>query len=345
MIKLKNILREAGLVKEQANQRQVLNVIPGDTQQQLQQQLIDSGFDLNNPVTIDLTFDRNLPDNGVPADNQITQLQTTLTAINAIGENVLAVVNASTTVTRATGTSAPTALLTPAGANFANAFPQIANAYSNRTDNTPSNDFLLLNRAGSVYQAAINAGIRNITTTIPTDGTATRRQTKFATLSVTGVFKLKEQEEFTYDLLVRPATATEVNFYRNNNKPSPGALHFNYSNLRLTDLPGTLVGKSSGIVINEKRFREFINKVASGTNFEMRDTNGKLISNEEYVKRMEDGIIGKFKTLSDVIRPIPDLQIFLLENADAIRAKFPNVDIDRGEYVKGVDNIIKLFKN
>lgn len=166
---------------------------------------------------------------------------------------------------------------------------------------------------------------------------------------VTATIKLNKESilspRYTYDLLVRPATATEVNFYQANKKPSPGALHFNYSNLRTFDTAGTLVGKSSGTVINEKRFREFINKVASGTNFEMRDTAGNLISNEEYVKRMApSGIIGKFKTLSDVIRPIPDLQIFLLENADAIRAKFPNVDIDRGEYVKGVDNIIKLFK-
>lgn len=197
MIKLKNILREAGLVKEQANQSQVLNVTPGDTQQQLQQLLDNSGFDLTNPVTINLTFDQNLPDNDIPRSDQLTRLQTTLTAINTIGKNVSTAVNAGTTSTLATGEGAPTALLTPAGTNFANAFPQIANVYSDRTDNTPSNDFLLLNRAGAVYQAAINAGIRKITTTIPTDGTATS-STRFATLSVTGVFK-KDDELLDFD--------------------------------------------------------------------------------------------------------------------------------------------------
>ena len=197
MIKLKSILREAGLIGEQANQSQVLNVTPGDTQQQLQQLLDNSGFDLTNPVTINLTFDQNLPDNDIPRSDQLTRLQTTLTAINTIGKNVSTAVNAGTTSTLATGEGAPTALLTPAGTNFANAFPQIANVYSDRTDNTPSNDFLLLNRAGAVYQAAINAGIRKITTTIPTDGTATS-STRFATLSVTGVFK-KDDELLDFD--------------------------------------------------------------------------------------------------------------------------------------------------
>jgi hypothetical protein len=201
MIKLKNILREAGLLGEQANQSQVLNVEPGTTQQQFQQQLDDSKFDLNNPVTINLTFARSLPDNDVPRPIQITQLQTTLTAINTIGQNVSAVVNAGTTTARATGTGAPVDQFTQGGGAFVSAFPNIAQAYP-VTNNETSNNFLLLNRAGSVYQAAINAGIQNVTTTIPTDGAATR-QTKFATLSVTGIFKKTPEERPKFGQFVR----------------------------------------------------------------------------------------------------------------------------------------------
>ena len=232
MIKLKNILREAGLVKEQANQSQVLNVDPGTTQQQFRQQLDDSGFDLNNPVTINLTFASTLPDNGVPTSIQITQLQTTLTAINAIGKNVSAVVNAGTTATKATGTGAPTALLTPVGSNFIAAFPNVAAAYPNRTDNTPSNDFLLLNRAGSVYQAAINTGIRNITTTIPTNGTATRQSARFATLSGTGVFQSTPVEQ---------TFSTDIDI--NNVKGLAGTLKYSTVDFLMTILnDGTSIG-------------------------------------------------------------------------------------------------------
>jgi hypothetical protein len=211
MIKLKSILREAGLLGEQANQTQVLTVTPGTTQQQLQQQLIDSGFDLNNPVTINLTFDRALPDNSVPDSSQITRLQTTLTAINTIGKKVSTVVNAGTTSNIATGEGAPVSQFTQGGAAFASAFPNIAQAYP-VTNNKTSNNFLLLNRAGSVYQAAINAGIQNVTTTIPTDGTATS-STKFATLGVTAVFNAPVTEFPERYLVVQPRPGSNGKFY------------------------------------------------------------------------------------------------------------------------------------
>ena len=223
MIKLKSILREAGLLGEQANQPQVLNVAPSTTQQQLQQQLDDSGFDLNKPVTINLTFARSLPDNGVPTSNQITQLQTTLTAINTIGKNVSAVINAGTTATRATGTGAPVSQFTQSGAAFVSAFPNIAQVYP-VTNNETSNNFLLLNRAGAVYQAAISAGIQNVTTTIPTDGTATKQQTKFATLNVTALFNEPITDVPERYLVVQPRPGSNSKYY-NIVIPSDGYLN------------------------------------------------------------------------------------------------------------------------
>jgi hypothetical protein len=223
MIKLKNILREAGLLGEQVNQTQVLNVALGTTQQQLRQQLDDSGFDLTNPVTIKLTFSSQLPDNHVPKPNQITQLQTTLAAINAIGQDISAAVNASTTNTSATGTGAPVSQFTQGGAAFAKAFPNVAQAYP-VTNNETSNNFLLLNRAGAVYQAAISAGIQNITTTIPTDGTATSQQTKFVTLSVTAIVNqpIIGADSFARYLVVQPRPGDPDKKYYNIVIPSNG---------------------------------------------------------------------------------------------------------------------------
>jgi len=326
MIKLKSILREAGLLGEQANQTQVLNVTPGDTQQQLQQQLIDSGFDLTNPITINLTFaDRSLQNNGVPTANQITELQTTLTAINTIGRNVSAVVNAGTTNVNATGTGAPTALLTPAGANFANAFPQIANAYSNRTDNTPSNDFLLLNRAGSVYQAAINAGIQNVTTTIPTDRTATRQQTRFATLSVTGVFKLEEKVEFAFDVAVRVPNQTELRSGRAYTIPFYVKRGYNVK------MPGTWTNIGS-----EANFESFVSKAASGKNW-----SGSKLDDKRFAT-IDSTTFAKFQTLNRLISKI-DIMDYLRTNAAELSEKSFLEPWSQDTAAIGIDNVIKLF--
>lgn len=330
MIKLKNILREAGLIGEQANQPQVLNVTPGTTQQQLQQQLIDSGLDLTNPVTINLTFAQDriapLPDNGVPAPNQITQLQTTLAAINAIGQNVSAVVNAGTTNVKATGTGAPTALLTPAGSNFIAAFPNVAAVYSNRTDNTPSNDFLLLNRAGSVYQAAINTGIRNITTTIPTDGTATRQSNRFATLSVTGIFEFGppggEQLKFTFDVAVRIPNDVEIR----SGKLSTIPLYI--KQYEKTTTPGKWVNEKS-----QPNFKSFVSKLAKRTNPGL---------TPEQFKTIDPAVFDKFATLNNLISNI-DIIDYLRTNRDILLQKPFLQKWNQDKAAIGIDNVIKLF--
>jgi len=324
MIKLKSILREAGLLGEQANQTQVLNVTPGDTQQQLQQQLIDSELDLTNPVTINLTFSSQLPNNGVPSSNQITQLQTTLTAIGAIGKNVSAVVNAGTTATRATGTGAPVSQFTQGGAAFARAFPNIAQAYP-VTNNETSNNFLLLNRAGAIYQAAINAGIQNVTTTIPTDGTATRQQTRFATLSVTGVFKLEAKVEFAFDVAVRVPNQTELRSGRAYTIPFYVKRGYNVK------MPGTWTNIGS-----QANFESFVSKAASGKNW-----SGSELDDKRFAT-IDPTTFAKFQTLNSLISKI-DIMDYLRTNAAELSEKSFLEPWRQDKAAIGIDNVIKLF--
>ena len=328
MIKLKNILREAGLIGEQANQPQVLNVTPGTTQQQLQQQLIDSGLDLTNPVTINLTFAQNpiapLPDNGIPTRTQITRLQTTLAAINAIGQNVSAVVNAGTTTAKATGTGTPVDQFTQGGAAFVSAFPNIAQAYP-VTNNVTSNNFLLLNRAGSVYQAAINAGIQNVTTTIPTNGTATRQLNRFATLSVTGIFEDGPTEEeliFTFDVAVRIPNDSEMRSGKQYTIP------LYTKQYEKTTTQGNWVNVKS-----PANFKSFVSKLAKGTNPGLKP---------EQFNKINPAVFDKFATLNNLISNI-DIIDYLRDNRDILSQKPFLQRWNQDTAAIGIDNVINLF--
>ena len=328
MIKLKNILREAGLIGEQANQPQVLNVTPGTTQKQLQQQLIDSGLDLTNPVTINLTFAQNpiapLPDNGIPTRTQITRLQTTLAAINAIGQNVSAVVNAGTTTAKATGTGTPVDQFTQGGAAFVSAFPNIAQAYP-VTNNVTSNNFLLLNRAGSVYQAAINAGIQNVTTTIPTNGTATRQLNRFATLSVTGIFEDGPTEEeliFTFDVAVRIPNDTEMRSGKQYTIP------LYTKQYEKTTTQGNWVNVKS-----PANFKSFVSKLAKGTNPGLKP---------EQFNKINPAVFDKFATLNNLISNI-DIIDYLRDNRDILSQKPFLQRWNQDTAAIGIDNVINLF--
>ena len=328
MIKLKNILREAGLIGEQANQPQVLNVTPGTTQKQLQQQLIDSGLDLTNPVTINLTFAQNpiapLPDNGIPTRTQITRLQTTLAAINAIGQNVSAVVNAGTTTAKATGTGTPVDQFTQGGAAFVSAFPNIAQAYP-VTNNVTSNNFLLLNRAGSVYQAAINAGIQNVTTTIPTNGTATRQLNRFATLSVTGIFEDGPTEEeliFTFDVAVRIPNDSEMRSGKQYTIP------LYTKQYEKTTTQGNWVNVKS-----PANFKSFVSKLAKGTNPGLKP---------EQFNKINPAVFDKFATLNNLISNI-DIIDYLRDNRDILSQKPFLQRWNQDTAAIGIDNVINLF--
>ena len=325
MIKLKNILREAGLIGEQANQPQVLNVTPGTTQQRLQQQLIDSGLDLTNPVTINLRFGSTLPNNGITIPTQITQLQTTLTAINAIGQNISAVVNAGTSRQAATGTGAPVARFTQGGVAFARAFPNVAQAYP-VTDNQTSNNFLLLNRAGELYQAALNAGITNtnITTSIPTDGTATNLA-RFATLSVTGIFEDGGEGEeliFTFDVAVRIPNDTEMRSGKQYTIP------LYTKQYEKTTTQGNWVNEKS-----PANFKSFVSKLAKGTNPGL---------TPEQFKTIDPAVFDKFATLNNLISNI-DIIDYLRTNRDILLQKPFLQKWDQDKAAIGIDNVIKLF--
>jgi len=100
MIKLKNILREAGLIGEQSNS-QLITVTDTDTEQTIQDKL--NSVDRSKPVNLQLGTSINLNNDAIPTDNDKQNVINQIKLLQSISATPLvATVNGTTSSPAAT---------------------------------------------------------------------------------------------------------------------------------------------------------------------------------------------------------------------------------------------------
>jgi len=319
MIKLKNILREAGLIGEQSNS-QLITVTDTDTEQTIQDKL--NSVDRSKPVNLQLGTSINLSNDAIPTDNDKQNVINQIRLLQSLSRTPLKATVNGTTSSPAASPNAPGAILTP---ETATAFERWVNDNNNTPNNRiqmtsgSSNNNLAIRRAAAMAEAAADAGISSANIRIGNINTNTQRT---ASITITGNFPPVEiKPEFTFDVAVRIPNDVEMRSGKLSTIPL-------YIKQYEKTTPGEWVNEKS-----QANFKSFVSKLATGTNPGL---------TPEQFKTIDPAIFSKFATLNNLISNI-DIIDYLRTNRDTLLQKPFLQKWNQDQAAIGIDNVIKLF--
>jgi hypothetical protein len=323
MIKLKSILREAGLLGEQSNS-QLITITNTDTKQTIQDKL--NSVDRSKPINLQLGTSINLNNDTIPTDNDKQNVINQIKLLQSISRTPLVATVNGTTSRPASTANAPGAILTP---ETATAFERWVNDNNNTPNNRiqmtsgSSNNNLAIRRAAAMAEAAADAGISSANIRIGNVNTNTQRT---ASITVTGSFPPAEiKPEFTFDVAVRIPNQTELRSGRAYTIPFYVKRGYNVK------MPGTWTNIGS-----EANFESFVSKAASGKNW-----SGSKLDDKRFAT-IDPTTFAKFQTLNRLISKI-DIMDYLRTNAAELSEKSFLEPWRQDKAAIGIDNVIKLF--
>lgn len=196
MIKLKDILKEAGLLSEQAT-GQVVEIQLNTTEEQLRQQL--QKLELSKPITIRMNVGVTLADNKAPDDAMVNKtaekIQMLLKYVPEDQKNNISVIVSGTTsdtsATKDDDTAKPTDKWSQWIINNQNAI-QPTDGYSNQN--------LAIKRAARMVEAAVNGGVPNTNVKI---GKMDLKSGKYSGFDLTAMFVIPPLQPERY-LVIHP---------------------------------------------------------------------------------------------------------------------------------------------
>tara|TARA_R100000951_G_scaffold94718_1_gene83575 strand:+ start:421 stop:1392 length:972 start_codon:yes stop_codon:yes gene_type:complete len=321
MIKLKSILREAGLLSEQ-NNSQLITITDTDTIRTIQDKL--TSVDGSKLVNLELGKNINLNNDAIPTDADKQNVINQINLLQSISSSPLEATVNGTTSTPPASPNAPGAILTPDGATEWERWVN-DNTPNNRIQITPgsSNNNLAIRRAAAMAEAAAEAGIPSANIKIGNVNTTTQRT---ASITITGKFPpAKIKPQFTFEVAVRIPNQTELR------SGSAYTIPFYVKKGYNVKMPGTWA--TSG---TEANFKVFVSKVASGKNWSGSGLNDKRFAT------IDPTTFAKFQTLNRLISKI-DIIDYLRTNAAELSEKSFLEPWSQDTAAIGIDNVIKLF--
>jgi len=318
MIKLKNILREVGLLGEQANS-QLITVTDTDTKQTIQDKL--NSVDRSKPVNLQLGTSITLNNDAIPTDTDKQNVINQIKLLQSISATPLVATVNGTTSKPPASANAPGAILTP---ETATAFERWVNDNNNTPNNRiqmtsgSSNNNLAIRRAAAMAEVAADAGISSANIRIGNVNTNTQRT---ASITVTGSFPIEVFEKFTFDVAVRIPNDTEMRSGKLYTIPL-------YKKQYEKRTPGKWVNEKS-----QANFKSFVSKLAKRTNPGL---------TPEQFKTVDPAVFDKFATLNNLISNI-DIIDYLRTNRDTLLQKPFLQKWNQDKAAIGIDNVIKLF--